>query len=338
MPDNAIPEAGRDVQCSNCGHAWFQLPVDPVAEEPVEEAYTPVSVAADSDGGDAVRTVSAVKEERATPDTSARISGHVTEKEPEIIREPEDPEEQDLVVAAIGDVIADAEEAAPAAADLTGTDALKAALIGKAPPPEPVQAPPPVAEPVRRELDEAVLSILRDEAEREASVRKAEAQRSTNRRAEADTGLQSQPELSMPAPTAEQTAQQKRLAMLRGEDLDEPDPEPSRPMARRDLLPDVEEINSTLQPDESRFDLDSEVDSLPDLTRGGFRTGFLLAMLALIIAALIYVFSDRIIASIPAAESALQAYVGFIDNLRSWLNSLMDQATQAMTGDTGSGG
>ena len=26
VDDAAIPDTGRDVQCSNCGHAWFQLP------------------------------------------------------------------------------------------------------------------------------------------------------------------------------------------------------------------------------------------------------------------------------------------------------------------------
>ncbi|WP_253188438.1 hypothetical protein [Rhodobacter sp. 24-YEA-8] len=218
---------------------------------------------------------------------------------------------------------------------MTGTDALKAALAGKAAA-APVAPPAPAAEPVRRDLDEAVLEILREEAEREASARKAEAQRNTNRRAEADTGLQSQPELSIPAPTPEMTAQQKRLAMLRGEDLDEP--EPARPTARRDLLPDVEEINSTLQPDDNRFDPEAEVDSLPDLTRGSFRTGFLLAILVLVIAALLYVFSDRIVAAVPALEGALQAYVLFVDNLRNWLNSLMDDATQALTGDPQTGG
>ena len=28
VPDDAIPDGGRDVQCSACGHGWFQLPPD----------------------------------------------------------------------------------------------------------------------------------------------------------------------------------------------------------------------------------------------------------------------------------------------------------------------
>ncbi|MGB1034571.1 MAG: zinc-ribbon domain-containing protein, partial [Primorskyibacter sp.] len=26
VPDTAIPEDGRDVECSNCAHSWFQSP------------------------------------------------------------------------------------------------------------------------------------------------------------------------------------------------------------------------------------------------------------------------------------------------------------------------
>ncbi|SEC52605.1 MJ0042 family finger-like domain-containing protein [Rhodobacter sp. 24-YEA-8] len=318
VPDSAIPEAGRDVQCSNCGHAWFQLPAESVSDG-LAGAF-----AEDRTGADFAETSGG---EGNTAERSAKkYEGAAASREPD-------------VVAGIADV-AEAEAAPAHSADLTGpnmtgTDALKAALAGKAAA-APVAPPAPAAEPVRRDLDEAVLEILREEAEREASARKAEAQRNTNRRAEADTGLQSQPELSIPAPTPEMTAQQKRLAMLRGEDLDEP--EPARPTARRDLLPDVEEINSTLQPDDNRFDPEAEVDSLPDLTRGSFRTGFLLAILVLVIAALLYVFSDRIVAAVPALEGALQAYVLFVDNLRNWLNSLMDDATQALTGDPQTGG
>ena len=37
--DNAvIPDGGRDVQCSNCGHAWFQISPELEAEIASEEA------------------------------------------------------------------------------------------------------------------------------------------------------------------------------------------------------------------------------------------------------------------------------------------------------------
>lgn len=35
---SVIPDSGRDVQCSNCGHAWFQLPPDAEADAVAEAA------------------------------------------------------------------------------------------------------------------------------------------------------------------------------------------------------------------------------------------------------------------------------------------------------------
>jgi predicted Zn finger-like uncharacterized protein len=36
VDDAAIPDTGRDVQCSNCGHGWFQLPPHLEAEAEAE--------------------------------------------------------------------------------------------------------------------------------------------------------------------------------------------------------------------------------------------------------------------------------------------------------------
>ncbi|NPD14247.1 hypothetical protein HOY34_03415 [Xinfangfangia sp. D13-10-4-6] len=358
VPDNAIPENGRDVQCSNCGHAWFQLPFDaaqseedlqptaPDQEAPAAAWTTPDSAPEPADfdenevaaadqaappPGEAAALPPSDDVEAAVEIAEAAVVLPPVSPPPETAQDAPGPAPEASVIGLVPQPPsrADSVESPP----LTGASALKAALSAgrKEADPAPIAAPPP--QPVRRELDDEVLAILRDEAEREAEARRSEAQRNTNRRAEAETGLQSQPELSVPAPTPEMTAQQKRLAMLRGEDLDDDDPPPEqgRPMARRDLLPDVEEINSTLQPDEARFDPDAEVESLPDLTRGSFRTGFCLSVLALILAALAYVFSTEITAWFPALESTLQKYVLFVDNLRNWLNSLMDSATHALS-------
>ncbi|WP_271948455.1 zinc-ribbon domain-containing protein [Ruegeria faecimaris] len=39
VPDEVIPEEGRDVQCSNCEKTWFQAkhPADPAVEQPTDE-------------------------------------------------------------------------------------------------------------------------------------------------------------------------------------------------------------------------------------------------------------------------------------------------------------
>jgi predicted Zn finger-like uncharacterized protein len=45
VEDPAIPPEGRDVQCSNCGRAWFQLPNTPMSGAPAPKPATPVSEA-----------------------------------------------------------------------------------------------------------------------------------------------------------------------------------------------------------------------------------------------------------------------------------------------------
>lgn len=269
VPDDAIPDGGRDVQCSACGHAWFQLSPDIEAAAEEEAALF----------GDDLPPAETVAEDT-----------------------------DEALAAAIGAAVA--EDSAPAAA---------AAAEPAAP---------------RRELDEDVLAVLREEAEREAEARRAEAQRAGARKAEAEGQMQVQPELGVEPPPAALSPVQRRLAMLKGEDPDASPPQPAKPAARRDLLPDVEEINSTLQPGDAAA-LDAEVDALPDLTRGrsSFRTGFSLVILLLVIATAVYVMAPQLAEQFPAMKGTLDSYVAFIDSLRLWLNAKMNSATAMLKGE-----
>ncbi len=288
VPDDAIPDGGRDVQCSACGHAWFQLPPDVEAAAEEEAALFGDDLPASAEA-------TAWPEEEADTDDEA-------------------------LAAAIGAAVAG--ETAPAIAAEVGTAAETAAT-----------AP-------RQELDEDIRAVLREEAEREAEARRIEAQRAGARRAEAEGQMQVQPDLGVeaPAPTpagAAMSATQRRLAMLKGEDPDAPPPEPPKPAARRDLLPDVEEINSTLQPGDAA--LDAEVDALPDLTRqrSSFRSGFFMVILLLVIATAIYIMAPQLAEQFPSLKGYLDSYVAFVDALRIWLNAKMDAATAMLTGEPG---
>lgn len=273
VPDDAIPEGGRDVQCSNCGHGWFQLrPEDELA---MEEAAAPPAADLPT----------------AWPDDPDPEPEHFEAPSP-LAATPDRGRPEEVAVAAV---------------------------------------------PATAALEDSVLAVLREEAEREAEARRLEAQRSASRRAEAEEQMQVQPDLGLGAPAAPALSPtQRRLAMLKGEDPDAPPPAPAKPPARRDLLPDVEEINSTLQPGDATNDADAEVDALPDLTRrASFRSGFLLAMVLLLAAAAIYIAADSIAELVPGLRGPLDSYVGFIDSLRLWLNALMDSATAAITGAGG---
>ena len=250
VPDDVIPVAGRDVQCSNCGQTWFQHDPD-----------------------------------------------HTPSEQSELIDAP-----------------APDEETAP-------------------PPPPP---PPPAAAPERKQLDPAVADILRQEAEAEQAAR----------RSAQPQGLESQPDLGMDLEdsayedAAERRAREARdrMARLRGNETPEVQaaggsaPAGSTTEAaaalgsRRDLLPDIEEINSTLRSGSARTsagaaDLDPQIEApTHQRKRRGFRTGFITMLLIFAVLAIIYVFAQRLSAAVPALAPPLQSYVETVDKGRSWLN------------------
>ena len=199
------------------------------------------------------------------------------------------------------------------------------------PPPPP--APPPAKEPPRRQLDPAVADILRQEAEAEFEARK-------RRQSEP---LESQPELGLetgetpePRPTQPEDDSQRRaldarrrMARMRGE----PDPTAEAAAAaaamssRRELLPDIEEINSTLRSDtvpsgntaETREGLGAGGGEKK--ARGGFRNGFLTVVVLAALLAAVYVYAPQISAQVPQLDSFLNTYVAFVDQQRMALDA-----------------
>lgn len=196
---------------------------------------------------------------------------------------------------------------------------------------EPEQAadtPPPT----RRTVDPGVAEILRQEAAHEQQVRASES---------AD-GLETQPDLGLTDPplAPDERSEQARARMqrLRGdapaaEGVTSDDPEDHSdidPSSRRNLLPDIEEINSSLT---SATDRDEQVSApIPEdipapRRRGGFGTGFRLSLVIFILATLAYVFAPQIAQMLPAAEAPLDGFVTAVNGLRLGLNDLIGSAT-----------
>jgi predicted Zn finger-like uncharacterized protein len=268
VPDDAIPDTGRDVQCANCGHAWFQMRHKPVGA--ADAAPAPV-VAPD-----------------VAPVAAAVVAGDAQAS-------------ADMTASAGSDFAPTPDPApvqAPVVAESQSADALK--------------APAPYA------VDDSVLAILREEAARETQARKSD-----------KLPLESQPDLGIDAALS---PTQKRVAMLNGDDA-----AGGKPSARRDLLPDVEEINSTLRPSEQSSEADDAIVAPVALAekRGGFRSGFLVVMALAILATAIYIAAPQIGRLVPALADPLNAYVGFIDGMRLQLDGLMKSATVAINGETG---
>ena len=179
-------------------------------------------------------------------------------------------------------------------------------------------------EPQRRELDASVADILRQEAELESRARESET-------------LESQPELGLPdgQSDAERRSREarERMAQMRGETPPPPASGVSEAAAtaaalgsRRDLLPDIEEINSTL-----RSSGDRQAGAGPGAgaaqtapaakpSKSSFRRGFSLMILLAVILGAIYVFAPQIAQSVPQADPYLSGYVAQVDNARAWLD------------------
>lgn len=268
VEDSAIPDTGRDVQCSNCGHAWYQLPPEIELALEQEEA----------------------------------LFGEVTE------------------------------------ADVSAPDVPAGDVAGRA---------AETVEPPRRSLDEDLVAILREEAEREAAARRAEM-----------AGLETQPELGLAAPAGQATvaagkrgemvageagsgagAAVRRIAQLKGIDPDAAPPEPPRPVARRDLLPDIEEINSSLKGSDLPVEPEQAIDPVAAQAQArGFRSGFALSLMIAVIALAAYVAAPQIKAQMPGATAAVDGYVAAVDSARLWLDRAMRAATEAVRGLADQGG
>ena len=269
VDDAAIPPKGRDVQCSGCGHAWFQMRVDavpqlrPEVSAPVDPAGPALASAMWSDPG------------VHRKDDPARTEPLTDEGPPPVL-----PEAQE-----------------------------DAALR-------------------RRGLDDTVLEVLREEAAREAAVRRAEAPPPIE--VQTDLGLAPPPP---PLPPSVLAARQSFADFLVSPDeLTLEEDTQARPASRRELFPDIEEINSTLRASSEPRDDESEAgtETYVGADRRGFRTGFLMIILIAVLLSLLYAMAPRIVAAVPASESAMQAYVDGVDWARLGVDAALQSAIRSL--------
>lgn len=189
----------------------------------------------------------------------------------------------------------------------------------RADPPEPVVPDKPTpdgAAPARKRLDPAVADILRQEAEAEHEARKKAAAAATTQAGAVRTN------------TAEDEDREARLREMRNRDDATPNPVVSKAVAaalnsRRDLLPDIDEINSSLRSDSETPGSGAQVAvEAPTRQRKkrGFRKGFFGIIVLFAIAVAVYIFAPQISAAVPALEPAMQSYAQFVDAGRIWLD------------------
>lgn len=343
---SVIPATGRDVQCSNCGRTWFQkaeagetaMPAG-VADDSAEWADTEE---AGAEIGEPEPSGHAAAPDETAPDAAADAAPAAMDDLPE-------PDDRSGAGQA-----ATASEAATAQDPVTGDPPADATAPTEVVAPaedlaEPVPTPGSAAAapaPRRQTLDDAVLNVLREEAAREARARQAEG-----------SAIETQSDLGLTAAIASTIAASRgdapgaddraaddhgswttrdRVARLNddADDIDEADHALMSRGSRRELLPDIEEINSTLRATSDRGNEAAARDTPETLRRrrSGFRLGFSTALVVAVFLLAVYVLAPVIAARAPALEPALTRYVGAVDRARVWLDARMKSTTESMRG------
>ena len=106
--------------------------------------------------------------------------------------------------------------------------------------------------------------------------------------------------------------------------------------SRRDRLPDIEEISSTLSP---AVALPPDEDEPEPRRRSGsgFRLGFAIVLLLSALMAMVYVYAPRIIAEVPQSETYVRAYADAVDDGRLWLDRNLNRVLDAVGTEGGTG-
>ena len=168
-------------------------------------------------------------------------------------------------------------------------------------------------------------------SQREIAARKAESQ---GIELQGDLGLPPPVSVAAAAPAARESVPPDAAlaAQLRqGAGLAE---KATKPSARRDLLPDIEEINSTLKPGAVAAK-GPQAGAEVETGSGGFRSGFTLMLVVAAAMVALYVLAPQITAQSPGLGPTLDAYVALVDAVRSHLDGLIRQATGFLQGLSG---
>ncbi len=356
-----IPDMGRDVQCSNCGQTWFQHgPHSEVhdgsesitAAEPPESPISDDTASTDAYAGwedsaqETIDDTPPADEPQSWPNLEAEL-----EAELEGVQTPAPADEPPLERTHPDDTPTPAQpheeqptERLPEPSEATDTAWSGFHTASKYDADQGFddandefdedyeETPPPTAMPARRAMDDDLLAVLREEAAREVQARKAEG-----------SALETQTELGLAALSpavhskgrtadrapAEPTPQVEREARLSG--LEEmPDANAPR-VTRRDLLPDIEEINSTLRATSDRGQRrDANDPALERPRRSSFRSGFFGVITIALIGLALYLGAPKLAQTIPATAPYMARYTETVDSGRLWLDRKMLAITQSM--------
>ncbi|MDC0658419.1 zinc-ribbon domain-containing protein [Leisingera sp. SS27] len=338
VPEDVIPPEGRDVQCSNCGQTWYQAAAgtaeagaeDALENIGIEEAFARAAeaearekaereLAAKAEQDAAAKAERDAEAERERAAQAEQDAGQQPEASPEADLEDSTPE--DTAQEAVPE-LTDETESAAAPQDRFEEDADDQSGGHGEGEEEDLHAEDPPQPQRGRTLDPEMSDILREEAAREAELRKAEAQ-----------SLEIQPDLGLEgaAPVDDEAARRSRqardrMARMRGED--------PRQLAaaeggsRKELLPDIEEINSTLRSAGTAATApQADPEDVPVRRKSGFARGFAVSLIAALILVMVYDKAPLIAEKLPQADPVISSYVDWVDQARLWLDNQVKSVT-----------
>jgi predicted Zn finger-like uncharacterized protein len=331
--EDMIPSEGRDVQCSNCGTTWFQegraRAASAVEDRAVRRPGRAVEEEADISPSDAVRR-------RAASRKSAPDQGTL-----DILREEREHEER----LRAGDHRTDPEPTDDA--DALPEDAPDKNL------PAPVEPVSDAQDTPAPDVDAQGDPDARTQAAAERGRMAAAATLARARGRDRERSGRAPQDDVVPDDDDDTDMSDVIAATMRDaatpatEDDDEDDDlHPVQPevqvrthVARRELLPDIEEINSSLRPDERAAEAEAEANGeaeAPILAKrsNGFRVGFLTVCALILVFVGVYVFADVIAEAAPQVASVLEAYVAWVDVQRVALAAAAETLTQSIAPDT----
>lgn len=184
--------------------------------------------------------------------------------------------------------------------------------------PDPQTPPPPPA--ARKKLDPTVINVLLEEAEFEVKAR----------RNENAGAVETQPDLGLDETEGSDEARKRahdareRKARKRSEaPVAEATAVASDPKSRqRTVLPNIDEINSTLRSNSDRSPSDDpgQTAQVEARERRRFGNGFFLMALLGAALALTYAFAPQLAQAVPQLDPWITKYVGAVDQWRVWLD------------------
>ncbi|RPE66242.1 putative Zn finger-like uncharacterized protein [Pacificibacter maritimus] len=284
-----IPATGRDVQCSNCGHTWFQQSAEADADLAQEMGF---ELTAEDTVSDA--SIDAPEDMHDEPQV------------PNFSQEPYDEAEDQPAEGAEKDGVDQAPSDINVSQDVQSDEADESTT-------------PPMQ---RSAVSDSVRDILRAEVEFDQAKR-------------APDTLETQPELGLEEASDQVKGLRERMARLRGLNPAEAvgGLASATSRKRRDLLPDIEEINSTLSAASER-DEDGSIPDKQTRSNRAQQTGFTLTFITLItcvvILVLLYILAPLLAAKVPALAGLLESYVTSVNAFRSWLDNTLTAASSRL--------